>query len=221
METENTVIIIPAYNEEKWLPKTLGLVKDSLRRIRHDAHLIVVDDGSSDETARVASESGCEVIRMPKNVGKANAVYAGLKRAIELGATSTVMLDADILQMQDSFLIQMIDATRKATEEKRSLMVISPWREIKEDIPCVLSSGIRAFSMPAVYKITASEYKGEVRGYGLENFLNDLLKDDTHVINERDAFIGREAHGGPKTRSMQRLEIETTIHNLQKRRNRN
>ena len=106
METGKTVIIIPAYNEGTWLANTLNLVKASLNKIKAEATIVVIDDGSSDKTAEVASDAGCEVIRMPRNVGKANAVYAGLKRATALGATSTVMLDADVLKMQDSFLAE-------------------------------------------------------------------------------------------------------------------
>ncbi len=74
----NVSIIIPAFNEEKGLP-------DVLKNLRawHEcsAEIIVVDDGSTDETARVASEYGARVIRHRNNKGYGAALKAGIRAA--------------------------------------------------------------------------------------------------------------------------------------------
>jgi len=93
-------VIIPAYNEAARLEKTLRAVVDYLRQKRPDAEVIVVDDGSADETAdlarRVFKDSGdlrTSVISYKSNLGKGRAVRLGL-----LAARSDIALfsDADL-----------------------------------------------------------------------------------------------------------------------------
>jgi glycosyltransferase involved in cell wall biosynthesis len=93
-------IIIPAYNEAARLEKTLRAVVDYLRQKRPDAEVIVVDDGSADETAdlarRVFQDAGdlrTSVISYKSNLGKGRAVRLGL-----LAARGDVALfsDADL-----------------------------------------------------------------------------------------------------------------------------
>ncbi|HKU72738.1 MAG TPA: dolichyl-phosphate beta-glucosyltransferase [Pyrinomonadaceae bacterium] len=93
-------IIIPAYNEAARLEKTLRGVVDYLRQNRPEAEVIVVDDGSSDETAEIArqvfQDSGdlrTSVISYKSNLGKGRAVRLGL-----LAARGDVALfsDADL-----------------------------------------------------------------------------------------------------------------------------
>lgn len=93
-------IIIPAYNEAARLEKTLGGVVDYLRQNRPEAEVIVVDDGSADETAELArkvfQDSGdlrTSVISYKSNLGKGRAVRLGL-----LAARGEVALfsDADL-----------------------------------------------------------------------------------------------------------------------------
>ena len=73
-------IIIPAYNEEKTIGKTI----EALGQIKYPKKLleiIVVDDGSTDKTYQVASEfKGIKVFRK-KNGGKGSALNFGVKRA--------------------------------------------------------------------------------------------------------------------------------------------
>ena len=93
-------IVIPAYNEAVRLGKTLRTVVDYLRSDWPDSELILVDDGSADDTAALAQktfeESGTlrtSVISYKSNLGKGRAVRLGL-----LAARGTVALfsDADL-----------------------------------------------------------------------------------------------------------------------------
>lgn len=79
-------IIIPAYNEEKRLPETLRSIAQYLASYKHGVEVIVVDDGSSDETAQSANALQNEfdhliVIRNEENHGKGYAVKTGMMRA--------------------------------------------------------------------------------------------------------------------------------------------
>jgi glycosyltransferase involved in cell wall biosynthesis len=83
------VAVIPAYNEEIAIGSVVlgALTKVDL--------VIVVDDFSRDKTAKLAEMAGAQVIRMPKNGGKARALLAGLREADRLGCWAAVMLDGD------------------------------------------------------------------------------------------------------------------------------
>ncbi|HOT03576.1 MAG TPA: glycosyltransferase family 2 protein, partial [Methanolinea sp.] len=83
------VAVIPAYNEEL----TIGTVV--LRTRQHVDHVIVVDDGSTDKTASIATLAGAEVLQHPINLGKAQAMFKGFARAKEYNPLAVVMLDAD------------------------------------------------------------------------------------------------------------------------------
>lgn len=91
MRKSSILAIIPSYNEEDSLPSTLG----ELRDIRPDIDIVVVDDGSSDNTAQVARDMGVNVIRLPANLGVGGAVQTGYHYALRHGYDVAFQYDAD------------------------------------------------------------------------------------------------------------------------------
>jgi len=83
------IVVIPAYNEELVIGSLV------LKASRQVEKVIVVDDGSPDNTAHVARLAGAEVIRLRENQGKSHALLAGLNRAREIGCAVAVTLDGD------------------------------------------------------------------------------------------------------------------------------
>jgi glycosyltransferase involved in cell wall biosynthesis len=79
-------VIIPAYNEEE----TIGEVIRALSRFK--CEILVVDDGSYDETAKVAKDAGAKVISHSKNKGYLEALRTGFKHAT---GDIVVTMDAD------------------------------------------------------------------------------------------------------------------------------
>lgn len=77
----NISIIIPAYNEEKRLPKTLSKLKKFLSKKNVNYEIIVVDDGSKDNTVNIAKKFDVIVLKHEKNKGKGAAVKTGLLNA--------------------------------------------------------------------------------------------------------------------------------------------
>jgi len=138
--TGSLSIIIPAYNEAVRLGKTLRTVVDYLRTDWPDSELILVDDGSADDTAALAQkmfeESGAlrtSVISYKSNLGKGRAVRLGL-----LAARGTVALfsDADLStpitetpKLVDPIFNNECDVTFGSRALDRSLIgVHQPWR---------------------------------------------------------------------------------------------
>ena len=73
---EDALIIMPAYNEAEVIAETLSELK------AYATHVLVVDDGSEDETAKVARESGAEVLRLATNLNYGGALQAGFRYAL-------------------------------------------------------------------------------------------------------------------------------------------
>jgi len=74
-------VVIPAYNEERAIVSTIGAVEQILNSSEWRYEIIVVDDGSTDATAKLASEHGLEVICLGANRGYGAALKAGIARA--------------------------------------------------------------------------------------------------------------------------------------------
>lgn len=88
---ERTLVVIPAYNEEESVGRVVREVFAKLPGM----NLLVIDDGSVDDTARMAREAGAMVAVLPFNLGVGGAMRTGFKFAIERGYHNVVQIDAD------------------------------------------------------------------------------------------------------------------------------
>jgi glycosyltransferase involved in cell wall biosynthesis len=87
----DTLVFIPAWNEEENLPAVLL----ELRKELPDADILVVDDGSTDRTAHIAREEGAGVLSFGENRGLRAAIAAGYGYAAEHGYAYCGRVDAD------------------------------------------------------------------------------------------------------------------------------
>lgn len=86
----NTLVIIPAYNEELALPSVLSTLATM-----SGFDIVVIDDGSTDSTAQVARRAGANVVSLPFNLGIGGALRCGFRYATEHGYRRAVQFDAD------------------------------------------------------------------------------------------------------------------------------
>lgn len=93
MEVPAFSIVIPAYNEEDYLPRTLTSVQEAMAALSESGELIVVDNNSTDSTAEVARQAGAQVVFEPENQ-IARARNAGASQA---RAEALIFIDADTL----------------------------------------------------------------------------------------------------------------------------
>jgi glycosyltransferase involved in cell wall biosynthesis len=95
MIKQKVIVFLPAHNEEA----TIGEVIQKIPRAFHSkvrVSVVVIDDGSTDQTVEVSKEAGADyIVSLPQNKGLGAAVRAGLRKCNELGADIAVMIDAD------------------------------------------------------------------------------------------------------------------------------
>jgi len=165
------IIQISCLNEEESLPETLKALPKKLDGI-DKIEVLIIDDGSTDRTVRVAEEYGVDyIISFKKNQGLARSFMVGLNACLKFGADIIVNTDADNQYNADDIpiLIQpildgkadMVVGTRPISRIqsfspfKKLMQKLGSWlvRKVSrtdiEDAP----SGFRAFSQNAALKL--------------------------------------------------------------------
>lgn len=86
---DGVIVVIPAFNEERFIASVV------LQALPFAHHVIVVDDGSTDRTGKLAETAGAIVVHQPSNAGKGAALMAGFAKAMTLEPSVLVCLDGD------------------------------------------------------------------------------------------------------------------------------
>ena len=84
-----TAVIIPAYNESRTISKVIDKTKKYVKDI------IIVDDGSKDNTMKIVGKKKVTVLHHIVNLGKGSALKTGCEYAIKKGAKNIIFMDAD------------------------------------------------------------------------------------------------------------------------------
>ncbi|TYP54287.1 glycosyltransferase family 2 protein [Thermosediminibacter litoriperuensis] len=179
-------VVIPAYNEEK----TVGNILRLLKSIEFIDEIILVSDGSTDNTASIGKSCGVRVIELTQNSGKVSAVMHGVKST---DADVILLLDADLIGLKRE---HVSDLLRPVLEEDADMTVgiFKNGRgatDLAQKIAPFLS-GQRAVQRRVFDKLDGYG----IKDYGLEMALTILakrenlkvqpviLKDLTHVMKE-------------------------------------
>ncbi len=119
------MVAIPAYNEDRFIGSVV------LKAKAYADVVIVIDDGSADETAKIAEQAGALVIKHETNGGKGRALNTAFKTAREMGARALVLVDADGQHEPEEIpvvLAQILDGTA-------DMVVGSRYLEVKSSVP--------------------------------------------------------------------------------------
>jgi glycosyltransferase involved in cell wall biosynthesis len=165
------IIQIPCYNEAETLPQTVSELPRRLAGIDR-VEILVIDDGSRDNTAAVARALGVDhVLRFPNHRGLASAFSAGINAALSMGADIIVNTDADnqyfagdienlikpILQGEADVVIgdRNVHTLRHFSFLKRKLSLFGSWvvRQVSGTKIHDATSGFRAYSREAALRI--------------------------------------------------------------------
>lgn len=108
-----TAVLIPALNAEKTLPRLLQLILERFV----PSQVLIVDDGSNDQTAAVSRAMGVRVLTHSKNLGKGAALRKGLEALLtDPELDSVITMDAD-LQHSPEDLARFMDAWRMGSAD--------------------------------------------------------------------------------------------------------
>lgn len=165
------IIQIPCYNEEKTLPITLKNIPRNIKGV-DEVEILVIDDGSTDQTVAVAKAHGVNhIVKFINNKGLAEGFLAGLDASLRLGADIIVNTDGDnqyngsdiekliepILSGRADIVVgdRQVDTIPHFSPLKKKLQHLGSWvvRQVSgTDIPDA-TSGFRAFSREAALKL--------------------------------------------------------------------
>jgi glycosyltransferase involved in cell wall biosynthesis len=163
------VVGIPAFNEERSIAKVL------IRAIEHADQVLVVDDGSVDDTALIAKSLGATVLKHEKNLGKGAAVRDCFDWAKKTGADILVTVDgdgqhdpSDIPKLVETLQSTGADVVIGSRTSRPADMPRFRWlgeraldlaTQVKVGERIVdAQSGFRAYSRKAIENLVAAEY---------------------------------------------------------------
>ena len=150
-------LIIPAYNEEK----TIGEVVRVACKSNLIDEIIVVNDGSADNTSIIARESGAKVIDLSKNKGKGGALSEGIKKA---QGEILLFLDADLIGLTNQHIKNLLTPIlTKQAEMSIGIFTNDPIHKLMPQL-----SGQRALKRKIVKDIPNFEKSG----FGFETILS-------------------------------------------------
>jgi len=131
--------VIPAFNEESGIADTVR----ALRAIREITEIVVVDDGSSDNTGLAAQKSGADVVlRLKQNSGKGEALSRGVKRA---GGEVICLVDADLGQTAQQFAL-LLEPVLKGEAD----ITVGSWQQPPEKAGFGLVQGLAGWGIEAL-----------------------------------------------------------------------
>lgn len=185
-----TLIIIPAYNEEQNIRK----VVDNIIKNFPQYDYIVINDGSTDQTAEICKNAGYSYINLPINLGIGGAVQTGYRYAYENNYDIAIQIDGDG-QHNIAFAEKMIEILEK---NQADVVIGSRFLE-KEGFQSTGSrrTGIKILSI-LIRLCTATKVNDVTSGYRAVNkeFIEQYCKDYPNDYPEPEAIVAAVVNGG-------------------------
>ena len=178
-------IVIPCYNEEAVLPKTLEVLGNLIKNIKvktdADTELLLVDDGSRDRTWQMISNAAKEHkyvhgIKLSHNRGHQNALWAGMEAAVD-HCDAMVSIDAD-LQDDENVIIDMVQQVQEGKD-----IIYGVRKERKTD------TFFKRFTAQAFYKLMQSVDKDTVYNHADFRMMTNRTLKALMQYSERNLFL--------------------------------
>lgn len=179
------LIVIPCYNEEEVLPKTLDVLGNLTKKIKQetdaDTGLLLVDDGSRDRTWQMISEAAKQHsyvhgIKLSHNRGHQNALWAGMEAAID-HCDAMVSIDAD-LQDDENVILDMVKQLKEGKD-----IIYGVRKERKTD------TFFKRFTAQAFYKIMQMADKEVIYNHADFRMMSNRTLKALMQYSERNLFL--------------------------------
>ena len=138
-----TCVIIPTYNESKSIAEIISLLH------QQNLEVVIVDDGSSDDTAEIAGQSNAAVIRNPQNQGKGAALIKGFEYALSKGFEAVITMDGD-----GQHLPKNADSFIRIAQDSKSQLLIGNRMQMPSGMPLIrqLTNRLMSWFISALIK---------------------------------------------------------------------
>jgi glycosyltransferase involved in cell wall biosynthesis len=166
-------ITIPAYNEEKTIPLVIEDIKEVMLKTDYNYKIVVVNDGSKDETAKVANNLGTTVISHKRNKGLAETFKTEIKECLKQNADIIVHTDAD-----GQYPAEYIPELIKKVEEGNDLVLGSRFLKKKYSGSLMKSLGNQAFAK-ALSSLTKVKITDSTTGF--RAFTKDVASEIEYI----------------------------------------
>lgn len=190
------VIVIPAYNEERFIGSTVLKARDFADTI------IVVDDGSSDDTAKIARQAGALVVQHRQNQGKGAAVQTAFRAARQHHPDVVVMIDADGQHLPGELPV----VVGPVLEQRADIVIGSRYLEQKSDVPRHRVWGHHIFNVLTnrASGVRLTDSQSGFRAFSARAFRVLSFRSDGFSVESEMQFLAHD-HG------LQVLEVPITI----------
>ena len=191
-------IILPAYNEAPVIEQVL----DSLKKQKLKAKIVVIDDGSTDETAKIARKKEVGVLRHVLNRGLGGALGTGLAFAKKAGADIAVTLDSD--GQHDPADIKRV--VKPILDGKADVVIGTRWKSNRGEIPfdrkvITIASNILTFFL---FGILTSDSQSGFRAFSKKAI-------DTIIIRTQGMEVSSEFFGEIKKNKLRLAEVPIKV----------
>lgn len=186
LKAHPVAVVIPAYNEERFIGSVV------LKLLKYPAIVIVVDDGSSDDTAAIAQAAGAQVVRHPANRGKGQSLNSGFSAARLLQPEAIVMIDADGQHLPE----QLPEMVRPVLAGEADIVVGSRYLERCEGIPQHRRLGHWFFNLATrlASGVTVSDSQSGFRAFSPKAYNTELFQSSGFSVESEMQFLAHE-HG--------------------------
>lgn len=148
--------IIPAYQESRAIDQVIRIAQ------KYCTHVVVVDDGSTDNTGKIAQDNGATVLRHPTNLGKGAALRTGFDYTVKKQYDIMITLDGD-LQHNPHSIPRFLDKIKQGYD----IIVGSRYQTQSEDMPFArkLSNLITTTVLRVFFKVPVTDSQSGYRAF--------------------------------------------------------
>ncbi|MBQ6322568.1 MAG: glycosyltransferase family 2 protein [Lachnospiraceae bacterium] len=179
MEKSELLIIIPAYNEAECIEQ----VVDNLTENYPQYDYVIINDGSTDDTRKIAARRGYNMLDLPVNLGLSGAIKGGMRYANYYGYDYVVQIDGD--GQHDP--VYIADMMREMQESGCDIVIGSRFKTRRKPLTARMFGSLL---ITAAIRITTGKHIGDVTS-GMRLFNKKMIKQfgyDIHYSPEPDTL---------------------------------
>ena len=184
LHAHRVVVVVPAFNEERFIGSVV------LKILQFPVTVIVVDDGSTDNTSTIAEAAGALVLRHIKNMGKGEALNTGIIEARMMNPDAVVVIDGDGQHLAG----ELPRLVYPILEDEADIVVGSRYLEKTSDVPNHRVLGHRFFNRLTgmASRINVSDSQSGYRAFSPKAFKTDLFQSAGFSVESEMQFIAHE-----------------------------